>query len=605
MESIKNQLIEDLKLIQTDWGYIDTNLKKDEFAFNYWILSRLYSIDEQLIPSLITEYNDKNIDCFVHFEETKELFILQNKFYSEETPLAREKASDFLTTPISILNEGKYTRSKDLQKAFDKAKKDPDYKIWLHMYVSNTKISDEGDVPLLFKQFQCNVPDIKAYVGAELFDLKSIKDIYYGKRYRNQKKFTYILNTKNKATSLNILPEEYNLPEMLRSHYIMTPIFELYDMYRKAEKSDYPLFEENIREYLGTKGINNGIIKTLKNKAERTRFFYYNNGITIICEGAGKKSNNNSYSIELTNPQIVNGCQTINSINEVLSSVNEELIKEEFKDTYVMTKVLVFDNELEDNQRLYKDIVKYTNTQNSINEKAFASNNEYFENLKVEFRKRGLLLSVKPSDTNKFLDEYEDKYKLAELKKMSSELFSFFELPNGKTSDFIIPLEKLLQVLLAFVEDGYIAFTKKNHVLKRNSKIYDDYSMKYHDYLSFDNMIRLYFLYKKAEEDKKLSQDKKTPIPYYMIDYVGSVSSIGEYGKTADKLDQLFCDKDNFNKIYSFMSKLTSQYRSEYYSKYSFEYNEMIKKEIDKDIVEKNIKNGLMFTDFEAIKKFF
>lgn len=605
MEGIRHQLEEDIKLIQSEWGYIDKNLEKDEYAFNYWILSRLYSIDEQLIPEQITEYNDKNIDCFVHYEESKELYIIQNKFYSEDTQLDRKDASDFIITPLAILEQGNYKRSNELQKVFNYAKKDSDYKIWLHLYVSNNKVKESKDIETIFSEFQYNNPKVNAYVGVELFSLSDIKDKYYGKRYKDIKKFNYTLNTKNKATSLNILPEEFEMPQMLKSHYIMTPVYELYDMYKKAEKESYGLFEENIREFLGTKGINNGIIRTLKDKEERKKFFYYNNGVTIICNESGKENNTvNQYSIRLTNPQVVNGCQTINSIKEVLSSYgSDENIRKEFSDTYVITKVLVFNGKTAHEREFYKDIVKYTNTQNAINEKAFSSNIEYFENMKKEFLKRGYLLSVKPSDDNSYTSEYADKYEFAKLKKISSGNFEFFDLDNSKIKDFIIPLEKLLQVLLAFVEDGYFAFTKKNYVLKRSSKIFEKYSLKFHEHISYDNMIKIYMLYKKAEIEKRESQDKKTPIPYYIIDFIGEGINTQDYEMASKKLSIIFSDKENFNRIYEFIKIITIRYKAEYAKKYSIEYNEMIKKEIDREIVKECIASGLMFSnnDFEEL----
>lgn len=39
MSSIKEQIEEDIRLIQRDYGYLDDNLARDEFAFNYWFLS--------------------------------------------------------------------------------------------------------------------------------------------------------------------------------------------------------------------------------------------------------------------------------------------------------------------------------------------------------------------------------------------------------------------------------------------------------------------------------------------------------------------------------------------------------------------------------------
>ena len=77
MSNFKEQIREDIQLIQKDYGYIDDNLRRNDFAFNYWVLSRLYGMDEEIIASNVTDINDKCIDCFVHYEDTKELYLIQ------------------------------------------------------------------------------------------------------------------------------------------------------------------------------------------------------------------------------------------------------------------------------------------------------------------------------------------------------------------------------------------------------------------------------------------------------------------------------------------------------------------------------------------------
>ena len=71
LEIFKEQIREDIKTLQEQWGHLDNNIHEDSYAFNYWILSRIYSIDEEIIHSYITEYKDKGVDCYVHFEENK------------------------------------------------------------------------------------------------------------------------------------------------------------------------------------------------------------------------------------------------------------------------------------------------------------------------------------------------------------------------------------------------------------------------------------------------------------------------------------------------------------------------------------------------------
>ena len=135
MSDFREQIKEDIQLIQKEYGYIDDKIQRDEYAFNYWVLSRLYSLDEEIISSYVTDVQDKGIDCFVHYEDTKELYIIQNKYYNDSTNVDRNDVADFLNSPLSILMSGNYKRSEELQRIFDRVHSDSEYKIWLHFYV--------------------------------------------------------------------------------------------------------------------------------------------------------------------------------------------------------------------------------------------------------------------------------------------------------------------------------------------------------------------------------------------------------------------------------------------------------------------------------------
>lgn len=171
----REQIQEDLKLLKENLAW-DPNISKDEYTFNYWILSNIYNLDEEECNGNITEYNDKGIDCFVHYEDDKELYIIQNKYYSEDTPLNSKELSDFLTRPLSKLKDGKYTRSKELQKIFSKIRDDNQYKIFLHFYVTNNNYNE--DVISVLKNFKSE----NVYV--ELFGLDKIREKYFGKSYK-------------------------------------------------------------------------------------------------------------------------------------------------------------------------------------------------------------------------------------------------------------------------------------------------------------------------------------------------------------------------------------------------------------------------------------
>ena len=614
MSNFREQIREDIQLIQKDYGYIDDNLQRDEFAFNYWVLSRLYGMDEEMIASNVTDINDKGIDCFVHYEDTKELYLIQNKYYDESTPVDRSDVADFLKTPLSILIEQKYKRSEELQKIFDRIHTDSDYKIWLHFYVTNDL--ESNDIESLINQFVFSDERVKAFVGVKYYKLSDISRIYFGDRFTNRIPFTAELTTRVSATSLDVRPKDYKLDWMIDLRFVMVNVADLYMLYRKAIEKNYELFEENVREFLGTQGINNGIIKTLKSATDRENFFYYNNGITLICEkcetlrgteaSRGNRESRNQYGFRLTNPQVVNGCQTINSIAEVLSHCSEEDMLREFEKAYVLVKIYVFDEETKrEKEGLDKNIVKYTNSQNGIDEKAFAAKQNYFLNLQEEFKKRGVLLLVKPSDKNKYTIEYKDKRKFAELKKKSVDLYELFDIDGTKLKNYMVPLEKMLKVLLAFYKDGFHAFRKGSTVLKLNSPYYREFSLNIDQQFTIDNMIKLYFLFNRADIDQKASSDKRTPIPYYVIGFLGKRFKNMDFNQRNDRLKRLFANKQTMLLIYEFYKNLTPLYAEEYLREKGEEYNSMIKQEIDDTLFERIFSQMLRFGANETVKKFF
>ncbi|MDE0472639.1 MAG: AIPR family protein [Ekhidna sp.] len=562
-DTFREQIKEDIELLQKKLSW-DPHIKKDEYTFNYWVLSNLYNLDEEACSSNITEYNDKGIDCYVHYEEDKELYIVQNKYYDTNTKLSSKELSDFLTRPLSKLNEGSYNKSRDLQDIYTKVKKDEDYKIFLHFYVTNDLTN--SDLESVIKDHDQN----KAF--AELFFLKAIEEKYFGKSYKDHPKLNTNLNIKNKGSYLAIRPKEYELPHMSEAYYVMAKVSDVFQLWKDAEDRQYPLFEENIREYLGgTSGINKGIITTLKDPKERNNFFYYNNGITIICN----KAKANSKSIEIYNPQIVNGCQTVSSIAEVLK--NEEDYKESYSDVYVMVKILVLENK---NTNFYRDIVKYTNSQNSINEKIFGATLQPFFTVKKKLLNYGILLRVKQSDRFQFKERYSDQKLSGELRNVannnSQELYNFERL-----TELQIELETLLQIIGALFRDAYFAYQKKKYLLKPTSKeYYQSFSCKINELLTTESMSKLVFLYKRAEKDQKDSEDKKTPSPYYLINFIGHY--LREIGLNA----RIFFDKvtsDDLNFVYNNFKMLSKKYIDSHDKK---EYNVIINEKIDKKLMD-------------------
>lgn len=579
MSDFKKQIEEDIREYQENYKYI-SNIQKDEWAFNYWVLDKLFYEDEELVEEKIVDYHDLGIDAYEIYEDTKDIFLIQNKYYGETTAITAEYVkNDFLLRAITALENGTYKKSDELQGAFSKYKDSADFTVYLQLFVTNNIHNREADEYV--KKFNVSHPK---YI-AKIFYLDDIEERYYGETQQVKKNISVKVESVNKGTILNINTEGYKLENVIDARYVLTPIVSVYRLYRDSIEKGYPIFDKNIREYLGNKGVNKSIYQTLLDEEDRKNFFYYNNGITVICDRMTKivtqpSDYNMNAAFTIDNPQIVNGCQTVNSIYEALKNIDPDNLEKNFKDTFVMLKILEINREDSGDDKLYKDIVKYTNSQNSIDEKTFVANTDTFIRLQNEFEAKGFLLLIKQSDKNKFAN----KYKVAtKLKELSSERISRFGLNEiKKASDTFIPLEKFLQVINAFVADGYVAYVKKSSMLKFGSEQYQTaINFIKSGYVTNEVMLDLYMLYKRAEQTKKEKNDSRTPIPYYLIDGFAKYECDG---RNPAKIVEQLQDKDKVNKVVNLYTAVSKAYAREYNKKFNIDYNKMIKRNVEYDI---------------------
>ena len=115
------------------------------------------------------------------------------------------------------------------------------------------------------------------------------------------------------------------------------------------------LFNDNVRDYLGNKStVNSEIEKTIIENPEI--FLLCNNGITIVCSNFEQVRDK---LVKIENPQIVNGCQTSNSIFNLKDHSN--IIKLQLLVRLISTENLGVSNK----------IVRGTNKQNQVLEEAF------------------------------------------------------------------------------------------------------------------------------------------------------------------------------------------------------------------------------------------
>lgn len=128
------------------------------------------------------------------------------------------------------------------------------------------------------------------------------------------------------------------------------------------------LFTDNVRDYQGDTDINADILNTIETAP--SNFALLNNGITIVCTSVLKSNR----KVTLTNPQIVNGCQTCNVLFEAFSQ-GIDITK-----VTLLAKIIATEKD-----ELTTSVIRGTNSQNVVYNEAFETTRDFHKNLEDFF----------------------------------------------------------------------------------------------------------------------------------------------------------------------------------------------------------------------------
>ncbi|HMW70897.1 MAG TPA: AIPR family protein [Cellvibrionaceae bacterium] len=161
------------------------------------------------------------------------------------------------------------------------------------------------------------------------------------------------------------LIEDFNFRRVLIGKVSVHEVAELFN------RNGDLLLERNIRRYLGLNRnrVNSSIHETLLDESKRGNFYFFNNGITMIC----KKFRHNAlqgkdFQLKLEGIQVINGGQTCKTIQQTL---NQPDLLRNFDDTYVLLRLYEL---AEDDSEFVQDITFATNSQNPVDLRDLRSN---------------------------------------------------------------------------------------------------------------------------------------------------------------------------------------------------------------------------------------
>lgn len=178
------------------------------------------------------------------------------------------------------------------------------------------------------------------------------------------------------------------------------------------------IFDENIRSYLGENiDVNQNIQSSLSNVDNKNIFSILNNGITIITPNIAFSPSEKT--IELTNYQIINGCQTSNVLFD-----NKDLLTD---DVRIIVKFI----STKDNETI-NTIISSTNSQSHIDENAFLSLKDKAKLVQRYF----ITMELKNTDENKIYFERR-KNEFRNIISLSSKIFDLRTLIQAYNAMFL------------------------------------------------------------------------------------------------------------------------------------------------------------------------
>jgi hypothetical protein len=185
--------------------------------------------------------------------------------------------------------------------------------------------------------------------------------------------------------------EDFNFIRVMVGKVPVTEIAEL--LRRHGDR----LLERNIRRFLGLVGnrVNEGIRQTLNDPAQRSSFYFYNNGLTLTCKKFDYNAlQGDNYQVRVEGLQIINGGQTCKTIEATLAGLVGE--QQDLDKAFVLVRLYQLPAEGPD---LVRQITYATNSQNPVDLRDLRSNDQMQRQLELSIAELGYAYRRQRSDT--------------------------------------------------------------------------------------------------------------------------------------------------------------------------------------------------------------
>ncbi|WP_295899529.1 AIPR family protein [uncultured Vibrio sp.] len=514
--------------------YISANndVEKSRLGFYFFILDSLCSVSEpDLVLDMITDtdFNEKlgsrkvddcGIDA-VFIDETENIINLFNFKYRNKFKVdSRQKLNDVVnsTKYINAVYSGDVDDLEGKPKKFAKKIKNlyDSKAIWktrLYIVSNDSDSVDLNDKHIrnLTKSYDI---EINSICLKDIADMLSIRPDPINATLLLPKEALMSYSENNLSTSKSYIAR-LTSSEIVRITCNDSSLREKFHIEEDEVSSelsdvnlDFGVLFDNVRGFVQKSKYNGNIAKTLK--SQPSKFFMYNNGITIVAKNIKSQSVNGQSQLKLSikDFQVLNGGQTVRTIHN-FNQENERNIIDYLCKSEVLVRIFMSD----DDEGEINKIAEYTNSQNTIAASDLKALNQKQIQIEKYLKEKGVNYVRKSGDLGRVDENYE--YSIG-MVKFAQILYAMQGNPEKSTNSKQSIFGKLYDDI----------FSSENFDIEDSYKIVEDYynireEYQRKDYKSID--IKHYYIMYLNEEFPNIStQDKmgmlERHIAHYKVD---------------------------------------------------------------------------------------
>lgn len=358
-----------------------TDIEKARYGFYYLVLQTITDgneIDEFTDMICDTDFNsrffnspekDEGIDA-AYFDNEHKQIVLFNFKYRKDYSAEREQSVNDLIASSKFFNALSTGNTQDLHGKIkgvaneinDKFKGNEIWSI-VYYYATNENITLTSDHPNVKSFSEEYDIEFRGFGLNEIVEATSIRPRNIDASFCVKKGAALTYEEDDMSSNKSYIVK-MSLPELIR--ITCSDINLRNDASKEGDESlinvhiDLNVLFDNVRGFILRSKFNDNIIKSLTEEPQR--FFYYNNGITIIAKDIKSKELRigGKWHFSISDFQVVNGGQTLRSIHKF--NQNEETnIVNKLSKAHILVRFLRISDE-----NLRNKIGEYTNSQNAI-----------------------------------------------------------------------------------------------------------------------------------------------------------------------------------------------------------------------------------------------